>query len=365
MQATKILTEAVSFEFIRYANCWEDAELLLATLGQKGGQRILSVGSAGDNSFSLLTTQPELLVAVDVSQVQLYLIELKKAAFKGLDYDNMLALLGFRHSFRREKLYKEIRPLLSSEARQYWDRHLWQIQQGLIFQGKFEKYFQTFSARILPLIHNQKNIEELLAPKTQQEQRSFYNRKWNNRRWRLLFRIFFSRFVMGKLGRDPEFFRHVSVPVSTWIFNRAEQHLTSVNAQSNPFLHFILKGNFGDLLPHYARRENFQQISDNLGRLVLRKGYAHEVLDEYAPFNAFNLSNIFEYVSQSQFGEMTKIFAEKSVPGSRFAYWNLMVPRQLSSVSTENFHHESALSEAMTARDQGFFYSKFLIDQKL
>ena len=83
MQVTKSLTEAVSFEFIRYANCWEDAELLLSTLGSREGQRILSVGSAGDNSLSLLTTQPEQIVAVDVSQVQLYLIELKKAAFPG------------------------------------------------------------------------------------------------------------------------------------------------------------------------------------------------------------------------------------------------------------------------------------------
>ncbi|MFL5754490.1 MAG: DUF3419 family protein, partial [Bacteroidia bacterium] len=44
------LTERVNFEFIRYANCWEDADVLLEGLAPKNGGRILSIASAGDNS---------------------------------------------------------------------------------------------------------------------------------------------------------------------------------------------------------------------------------------------------------------------------------------------------------------------------
>lgn len=39
---------------------------------------MLSVCSGGDNSFSLLTNEPSLVVAVDINKTQLYLAELKK-----------------------------------------------------------------------------------------------------------------------------------------------------------------------------------------------------------------------------------------------------------------------------------------------
>ncbi|MBX9450241.1 MAG: BtaA family protein [Taibaiella sp.] len=58
MKVKKQLDKKVAFDFIRYANCWEDADILLKGLHPAKGSSILSIGSAGDNSFSLLSTQP-------------------------------------------------------------------------------------------------------------------------------------------------------------------------------------------------------------------------------------------------------------------------------------------------------------------
>jgi S-adenosylmethionine-diacylglycerol 3-amino-3-carboxypropyl transferase len=46
--------QKVRHDYLRYANCWEDADILLAGLDIKTGDLVLSIGSAGDNSFSLL-----------------------------------------------------------------------------------------------------------------------------------------------------------------------------------------------------------------------------------------------------------------------------------------------------------------------
>ena len=89
------LTQLVNFGIIRYANCWEDADILLEGLSPAKGSKILSIGSAGDNSFSLLTTDPEIVVAVDVNEIQLFLIELKRACFLNLEREETLAFLGF------------------------------------------------------------------------------------------------------------------------------------------------------------------------------------------------------------------------------------------------------------------------------
>ena len=73
---SKELKNKVGFDLIRYANCCGDADVLLKGLNCQAGDKILSIGSAGDNSFSLLTTNPSLLVAVDVNKIQLHLIEI-------------------------------------------------------------------------------------------------------------------------------------------------------------------------------------------------------------------------------------------------------------------------------------------------
>ena len=59
----------VRHDYIRYANCWEDADVLIEGLKVQPGDRVLSIGSAGDNSFSLLVNDPELLVAFDINPI--------------------------------------------------------------------------------------------------------------------------------------------------------------------------------------------------------------------------------------------------------------------------------------------------------
>ena len=59
--------------------------------------------------------------------------------------------------------------------------------------------FTYLGKKVLPLIHSKKVRAELLEKKTKKERYAFYNKKWNNNRWKILFKIFFSRAVMGNL----------------------------------------------------------------------------------------------------------------------------------------------------------------------
>ncbi|GAB4143489.1 MAG: hypothetical protein Fur0041_18570 [Bacteroidia bacterium] len=277
---SEALTDRVEFDFIRYANCWEDADILLEALQPGEGDKVLSVASAGDNSFAMLSGSPQLVVGVDVNPVQIYLCELKKAAFQLSSHDDFIHFLGFKSDTpeNRKKLYTVIRPFMPENAAKYWDRNFAQIESGILYEGKFEKYFGTFRKFILPLIHSKKKIRELFAEKDNSMQEKFYFEKWNTFRWRLFFKIFFSRFVMGRFGRDPEFMNEVKVTVSKYIFGRAEAHLKRSAAQGNYLLHYILTGNFGNMLPFYARKENFDIIKKNISRIVFETGYAQDAI---------------------------------------------------------------------------------------
>jgi S-adenosylmethionine:diacylglycerol 3-amino-3-carboxypropyl transferase len=43
---------------IRYAQCWEDADVLLEALDIQPGQSCLSIASAGDNTLAMLAKNP-------------------------------------------------------------------------------------------------------------------------------------------------------------------------------------------------------------------------------------------------------------------------------------------------------------------
>ncbi|GAL87364.1 S-adenosylmethionine:diacylglycerol 3-amino-3-carboxypropyl transferase [Sporocytophaga myxococcoides] len=356
------ISEEVPFDFIRYANCWEDAEVLLKGLSPIPGARILSVASGGDNSFSLLSTNPSLVVAADINKTQLFLTELKKVSIQYLSYDNLLEFLGFAESNKRIQMFNDIKGLMSSDAQKYWSSHLEEINKGIINRGKFERYFQLFSKWILPLIHYSSATEELLRIKPEEEQKEYYRNHWNSWRWKLLFKLFFSRAVMGKMGRDPQFFSEVKVPVSTYIFLKAEKHLQSKDAQDNQILRYNLTGNFGTLLPNYLLPENIHSIKSNIERLVIREGYVHEVAKNFKAFHCMNLSNIFEYLSNKEYTETVSMLLETSEKGCKMGYWNLMVPRRISGTFPQKVSYQKELSQLLSQSDKGFFYNQFIID---
>jgi len=363
----KSIENRARFDIIRYASCWEDADVLIKALDVKEGGAYLSIASAGDNSLSLLSKSPSLVLAIDINPVQLACVEIRKAAFKNLSYEEVLEFLGVNETVDRGSLYQRLRGDLSLEAQSFWDKHPAFIEKGIIHTGKFENYFRLFRERILPLIHNHKEVESLLSFHNPNERTVFYNEKWNTFRWKLLFKIFFSRKMMGKLGRDPEFFKYVETDVASRIFKRAEYALTVLPADTNPYLEYILTGNFKNSLPFYLRRENFNAIRDNLDKLVIFKGNLRQACQRNPEmkFDGFNLSDIFEYMSHDQYKEEMTQILEFSKPGARFVYWNMLAERKNAQGMDKKIKSLDSEANELFKHDKAFFYKALIIGQKV
>jgi len=361
----KEIDQRASFEIVRYANAWEDPEILLDALAPGPGSNCLSIASAGDNSLALLARDPALVVAVDISAVQIACVEIRRAAYRALDHDGFLGFLGFRPGDDdRWETYRALREQLSPDARRYWDGNAATIRDGIIHAGKFEHYFALFRNRVLPLVHGRRDVAELLRPKPIEERRTFYRRRWDTWRWRLIFNIFFSRFVMGRMGRDPEFFRYVEGSVAKRILARVEYALTELPTHDNPFINYILTGSFGQALPFYARRENFATIRDNLERLELVHGDVGDALRRFdLRFDAWNLSDIFEYMERDLFLSVASEILGRCGDGARIAYWNMLVPRRISGEFPHAARYLRERSEELFMNDRAFFYQAFHIDE--
>ena len=363
----KEIQQRARFDIVRYANCWEDAELLCDALEPGPDKRFLSIASAGDNSFSILAHGAE-VVAVDLSPAQLACVELRRAAFRKLDYPDLLRFFGVDDSSNRSRTFHQLVPTMPESAVAYWRANLQAIDSGFIHCGKFENYFHKFRTRVLPLVHSQKKIQQLLQPKTQDQRIEFYETDWNTCRWRTLFRIFFSRFVMGRLGRDPEFFRYVEGSVADRILDRTRHALTEIPTDQNPFLTYILTGNYGKALPHYLRAENFEAVRNGLNRLTLHQGTIQEAAEQFGAtqrFDGYNLSDIFEYLDASLCEEVYGRLLDVANPGARFVYWNMLVPRKCPSMYASQVIRDEALDQQRLMRDQAWFYSDFVVEELL
>jgi S-adenosylmethionine-diacylglycerol 3-amino-3-carboxypropyl transferase len=354
---------SADFSGIRYSQCWEDADILLDALDPGPGKRCLSIASAGDNTLALLARSPDSVLAIDLSRAQLACLELRVAAYRTLQHCELLGLIGSVPCHERMKLYRACRDRLARETAQFWDEHSRYIENGIGTCGKFENYFRIFRTRILPLIHTQECIGELLQPKSHQERISFYERTWNNSRWRVLFRIFFSRFMMGRLGRDPSFFRYVEGSVSSRILTRVCYALTELDPSLNPYLQWILTGSHNGILPYALREENFEPIRRNLDRLEWRQIALEEVPENDGPFDCFNLSDIFEYMSPENYARQLARVISLASCGARLAYWNMLAPRHHPADLSGQLEDLACLSARLFARDQAFFYSAFVLEQ--
>src|SRR5512136_3243505 len=98
---------------LRYAQCWEDADVLLEALDIRPGDVCLSIASGGDNTLAILSRGPERVIAVDRNPAQIACLELKVAAYRLLEYEEVRELLGSLPSWRREWLYRRVRSSLS------------------------------------------------------------------------------------------------------------------------------------------------------------------------------------------------------------------------------------------------------------
>src|SRR5712691_10724836 len=100
------IADAADFSGIRYAQCWEDADVLLRALDIQPGDTCLSIASAGDNTLAMLSRGPARVIALGLSPAQLACVELRVAAYRELNHAELLELIGSTPSDRRDTLYR-------------------------------------------------------------------------------------------------------------------------------------------------------------------------------------------------------------------------------------------------------------------
>lgn len=358
------ILERPVFTKLLFSQCWEDPLVGAEALQVSPGDVVVSVTSGGCNSLALAMARPSRIISVDLNDAQNWLLELKIAGACSLTHGEYLEFLGVRPSRRRAAMYRTCRGELSPGARAFWDERVRTIKKGVLQAGRYERYLGVFR-RILKLVQGGRKIRRLFECQTLQAQRRFYEDQWNTRRWRLFFRIFFSRFVLGRGGLDPKCFSFVDgIDDFGEHFRRLARHvLVDLPIRENYFLAQICLGRYlnEQALPPYLQAENFAALRENVRCIEPVTAKVGDVLADLPDrsVNAFNLSNVFEWVSPGVFEEMLREIHRVAAPAGRLCYWNLLVRRSHPASLDGLFAPENELAARLLHEDRSFVYSNF------
>lgn len=360
---TASIDQRASFEAVRYAQAWEDADVLLSAFHNRPGQRFLSICAAGDNVLALLLLDPREIVAADLSDAQIACLRLRIAACRTLPHDAFLELFGARPSSRRGALLIEVLTACDPDTAAFWQALEPQVVEfGAGNVGKFENYFRLFRRYVLPLIHSRTTVESVFEKRGRAERVRFFEERWNNRRWNLCTSLFFSRTVMGWLGRDPAFFDHVDGSAGAHVRNKVRFAAVDQDPSENPYMRTVLTGRSPDVLPTAWREETYRAIADRVDRISVVKGPVQRAAG--GPFDGFNLSDIFEYMSVDETAKIYAELFEQAAPGARFVYWNMMAPRSAPPSLAGRVARLPQLEAELKQIDKAFFYADLIVEEK-
>ena len=353
-----------AFDHIRYAQLWEDADVLTQGLGDRAGGTLVSICSAGDNALAMLTLDPAKVVVVDLSPAQIACLRMRIGAFRTLDHAAFLELTGSRPSDRRTALLTQTLAETDPDTRAFWMTLASEVEaHGIGGVGKFERYFRIFRTWLLPLVHSRRTINDVFIPRSPADREVFFETGFDTIRWRLLLNLFFSRFVMGRMGRDKAFFDHVEGSPAEHVARRIRHAGVETDPSRNPYLHWILTGTHGAALPMAWRAEHYEVIRSRLDRLDIRPGALEAFVSTGEKAHGFNLSDIFEYMSPEVFGTVYSSLLSAAAPGARLVYWNMMAPRRVPAPFSAQVRTLTELENRLKAQDMAFFYSDFVVEE--
>jgi len=354
------------FEDLLYAQCWEDPAIDRIAFEIEENDIIFSITSGGCNLLSFLIDNPKKIIALDLNTSQNHLLHLKIAAFRSLDYDGLLRFIGFEHDENRLDIYNKIRDSMPPESIAYWNDHIHKIQQGIIHSGRYESYMQLLR-KWIDRIMSAELFNQLLKLNGKEQRLNFYEKKWNNYKWKIFTKIFLSRRVMTFLFTKA-FFEQLesSFSFGDHFRSQTKKALVDLPLKENYFLSYILSGNFSsrEYLPPYLRRENFDVIKNRLGRIDIVTNSCESYFATLSDntISKFNFSNIFEWMSASDYEKLLHEAIRVGTPGGILTYRNLLVPRSRPESLGEQLIPNRELSNQLHEQDLSFIYRKYVVE---
>lgn len=343
-----------------FAQVREDPLLEIEALAPAPDRTLVVVGSGGCTALSLLAAGAGQVAAVDLNPVQSSLVELKATAVSELGTVQASSFLGGAPmpAADRRACYDRLKGQLGPAARECFDAHPGWIERGVLNAGVTERFIGAVIAAVRLFIHPPGRIRRMLGCQTLEEQRRFYEREWDTRRWRLMFGVLLNRAVFRK-AYHPAFFQHVDNPSFAHHFRTLAEHtLTEVPVSNNYFVHHMFTGSYPvgvpDGVPPYLDPGWSERVPSAVDGLTLIDGgyttYLRSLPDDSV--HGYALSNILEWFTPEQIDELFAEVVRTAAPGACLVFRNFVGWTEVPDRWRDTVVEDRARGEALIPRDR-------------
>lgn len=302
---------------LQYSCCNEDTRSELEAL-QVSGRRVVSIAAASGRALSLLLGDPKEIVAIDRNPAQIYLGQLVVAGLKALSRSEYLAFVGHSPSTQRLKTFRSLEKQLPPAARDWWNKRIDAIDEGLLHSGRCEQGI----ARVSPLFRTflGGEVAKARASPTLEAQADVARRLLNSLPVRALFAAIFNPITGKYVLKDPVYTGEGRRQAGAYIQDRILETLENHRFDDCFVLTLFWNGNLAgsSALPEYLTEEGYEVVKSRLDRVRFVESDIIDYLGtrEAGSVDAFSLSDLGGYLTTDQFSELLSRVQRAASPGA-------------------------------------------------
>jgi S-adenosylmethionine-diacylglycerol 3-amino-3-carboxypropyl transferase len=256
-----------------YNACWEDPRLDRVALQLTEKDNVMVITSAGCNALDYVLNGPANVHAVDMNPRQNALLELKKSGIRNLEYEDFFQMFGNGYLPNVQSIYTDkLRRSLSPWAEKYWDRYIKFFdnpKRSFYFRGTSGSFARAINAYIDRIAHVRKDVSQLLAAKTVEEQQKIYP-KVHDKIWTRTLQFAMKRdTTLTMLGvpkaQRAQIDRQYTGGIAQFVEDCMEAVFSKLPIHDNYFWRVYITGRYTpDCCPEYLKPENFQKLRGGL-----------------------------------------------------------------------------------------------------
>lgn len=347
------------FNQINFSASNEDERSELKAFESLHKPSILCITASGARPLSLLLTDPERIVAIDLNPTQNYLLELKMVAIKHYTHAEYLAFIGVSHLSgpQRTHAYRTLlRSALSHNAQVFWDAHEDAIAAGVIYCGMWEK-LQKVMAQSLRLIGFP--MQKLLQANSLEEQKQIWEKHGPKKRMNMLMAMLSWRWLWKYVFKEPGIdYVAEEFDISNYMLARLNHAIQHVYLRQSAFFWLMWTGQYQEALPVNLSAEHFAIIKQRIDRIEI----VHDSLIDYLShndktFDAFSLSDFSSYSDRQQNHRTWQAVVKSANHGAKVLARKFLVHHPLPHDIVERVTCDKALENHLEHTDDACLYS--------
>lgn len=345
------------FKEIIYSSSNEDAESERKALNINANDVILCITGSGARSLDLLVDSPKKIISIDFNETQNFLLELKIAAFKVLNYDDLILFLGIGSSMDRIQIFNRLKPQLSDKAIAFWTQNLHHIKSGPLYCGKWERILK---ALLRFSFFKKHTIQKLINASSIEEQKNLWNTISNNISWKIFLKIISNRFLWIYIIREPGAkLISKTFDVYKYINSRIDYLVNNFLLKENHYANLLFNGSYLNscILPHHLRKENFELIKNNIDKIEIITGSLSDyLLTQQHTISAFSLSDFSSYAPDELYHSIWENIVYAATDNAKFCE-RLFLVKKNPEKRFKEIKRDSALEEQLFLTDEVVIYT--------